>query len=198
MAKKPVLFDINKSDLEQSYETQPLVIENMDSSWIPGYSETVKANDLSQSKMLTEADKAVYYKRFGSGPRKMKFEFLWVRVTSPNGGVSYRADADKMNWTQRGYRPVIVDPKDPLTVLRNLGVTEVPPAAHVEPDGTIRRLDDALFYVATEDPRYVAFKANEAEENRRAAVIEEKQGERSYVPIEATRERSETIEYNPN
>lgn len=192
MSKKPVLFDTNAlNDQQIASETNPLVIEHMDPAWVPGYSEVVKANDLSQSKILSDADKAVYYRRFGSGPKKLKYEFAWLRMVGPSGTVSYRADADRMQWSARGWRPVIVDLADPMKYLSTLGITAVPPAAHVEPDGTIRRLDDALFYVDTEDPRYVAAKLQEAAEKALAAgTVENTVGANSYVPIEAKREES--------
>ena len=117
--------------------------------YIPGYSERVMANDLSTSLVLTTAVKEKYYAReFGVGPGVIPVEFMWVRVSGPDGEESYSATQDQYEYVKRGYKAIVVsDKEDFVAQFEYAGVTGFPPAAHIGSDGLIRHRDAALYYV---------------------------------------------------
>lgn len=141
-----------------------------DSSYIPGYSEVVKANDLDMSKRIPQSEKEKYFKRFGTGPRKLPFEFVYLRMTNAAGGKSHSAAVDRMVYQQAGYSICTKD--DYMELMEQYpeilkGTPWEAGSAILEADGTIRRLDSALFVVMTDNPRYKAWQRRRAEENAR-------------------------------
>jgi len=123
--------------------------ERQGPDYIPGYAERVMANNLSTSLVLTDAVKQKYYDReFGVGPGEIPVEFMWVRVSGPNGEDSFSATEDLNEYAKRGYEAVVVKDKDDFVVqFEYAGVTGFPPAAHVGADGLVRHRDSALYYV---------------------------------------------------
>jgi len=123
--------------------------ERQGPDYIPGYAERVMANNLSTSLVLTDAVKQKYYDReFGVEPGEIPVEFMWVRVSGPNGEDSFSATEDLNEYAKRGYEAVIVKDKDDFVVqFGYAGVTAFPPAAHVGADGLVRHRDSALYYV---------------------------------------------------
>lgn len=142
MPKKPLLF----GSLDEPEGMIPRRIrEKVGPDYIPGYSEAIMANDLSQSAIITSDVKAKYYRRdFGTGPAELPYEFKWVRVTGPKGEMSHSADEDAYHYTKQGFNPVVVESEEDFTDRFGFGF---PPAARIGPDGMIRHRDVALFYV---------------------------------------------------
>ncbi len=118
--------------------------------YIPGYAERVMANNLSTSLVLTTAVKEKYYEReFGVGPGEIPVEFVWVRVSGPNGEDSYSATQDLHEYVKRGFEAVTVSDKDDFVKQYEFaGVKGFPPAAHVGSDGMVRHRDSALYVVS--------------------------------------------------
>jgi hypothetical protein len=139
-SEKPVLWGNNTTDSAQIHEEDNYAWEHFTPGYTPGYSEVVKVNQLAQSTVLTTAQKEKLYKELRARPRELPMRLKWVRVSGPDGGRSYNANVDLATWRRLGYRPCTID------VLTNAGM-KVPPTAHVETDGTIRREDVALWYV---------------------------------------------------
>lgn len=149
--RKPVILpDYTKdTEREEALDFDPSIFDQSDPSWIPGYSEIVQANDIEAADDLTFRNQHsstnitkeyLYSNIIKAHPRKLPVVFRWLRVAGPNGLNSYNADRDRMDYTKRGYR---LAKQEDLTG-NGFGL---PPAAHVEADGTIRRDDVALFVV---------------------------------------------------
>jgi hypothetical protein len=142
MPNKPLLFGV----IEEADSFVPRRIrEKVGPDYIPGYSEQVMANDLSDSNIISNDVKDKYYRRdFGTGPGELFYEFKWVRVTGPKGELSHSADEDAYHYTKQGYAPVVVKSKEDFKDQFGYGF---PPAARIGPDGMIRHRDVALFFV---------------------------------------------------
>lgn len=118
MAKKPLLFGDKTFDADRIDELQALG-GNWDQSYVPGYSEARRLADMNGEQH--------------KGPRAQ-----WVRVgTTSATDVDY---SERIGFEMLGYQAVGEDD------LEHLG-WGMPPAAHVGPDGLIRRGDLALAYV---------------------------------------------------
>jgi hypothetical protein len=169
MARNKLILADEKSVAEQ-FMPDDLTWEDQDATYIPGYSEAVKANDLSMSRTVSNKEKERYYKRWGTGPRKLPFEFVYLRMTNAAGGASHSAAIDRMAYQQAGYK---ICTKDDYLALQDQypeilkGTPWEAGSAILEPDNTIRRLDSALFVVMTDNPRYLAWQRRRAEENAR-------------------------------
>lgn len=170
MANKPLIL-ADDTPIEQRFQAEGYTWEEQDATYIPGYSEIIKANDLDTSERLSTEQKESYFKRWGTGPRKLPFEFVYLRMTNAAGGVSHSAAVDRMVYNQAGYT---ICKKDDFLALQErfpdilLGTPWENGSATLEPDGTVRRLDSALFVVMTDNPRYQAWLRRRAEENTRA------------------------------
>jgi hypothetical protein len=188
MAKKPlILADDTPSVMKRPYNDEHLW-EDHDSSYIPGYAEVVKANDLDTSITLSAKDKEPYFKRWGTGPRKLPFMFVFLRMTNAAGGVSHSAAIDRMAYQQAGFNICTKD--DYLALMEQYpeiltGTPWEAGSAVLEPDGTIRRLDSALFVVMTDNPRYIAWQRRRAEDLARTEDPDTPVGPGGYALSEA-------------
>jgi hypothetical protein len=162
MSEKPFIFPDAQSDLERFNEINiDAVSGGFDSSYIPGYSEIVKANEIAASNDLEFAQahkdavsgartKDDWYKIIGARPQKLPVYFKWLRVTSVSGDRSYNADVEVAQHQRRGWRLATDD---------DLGSHGwgLPPAGILGADRYIRRLDTALFVIdAALEDRYQA------------------------------------------
>jgi hypothetical protein len=170
---KPAIFADYVSDDDIAAELSNL--DSLDPSRIPGYHEIVQANEIAAADQLTWDNqyagtgitKEKIYKLIGARPQELPVNFVWLRVAGPDGGNSYSADADRMWWTERGYRPATLE-----DITRH--GWRMPPAAH-ESGGMIRRLDTALFVV----------------DGRRARAIEKRRADQAAQA--ENRDDSETV-----
>lgn len=183
MAKKPLILADEHTPDERFLESDTYVFEEHDSSYIPGYSEVVKANDLSTSRRMTSDEKDRYYERWGTGPRRLPIQFVWLRVSNAAGGASHSAAIDRMTYTQAGFTMCRKEDFESLMdqypdLLRGRPWEEG--SAVLEADGTIRRLDSALFVALTDDPRYKAWQRRRAEEKARFEIPAEPTGPLGY------------------
>lgn len=125
MAKKPLMFgdatfDAQRLDSIRELET------NWDHSYVPGYSEARRDNEL----------------RVRDGAKALPMPKLqWVRV----GHVDATAvgNKDMLQWALMGYEFASVED------LKRFGYT-MPPTAHIDAAGRIRREDVALAFVSHE------------------------------------------------
>lgn len=119
MAKqKPVILPDYNTDTEraaiQTFNEQ--FFEQMDTSYIPGYTETVKANDIAatddgtwyEQHKATGLKKEDVYKQIGANPRELPVRFMWLRVMDTNG-IEGGAEVTKglYDYKRRGYRPAV-------------------------------------------------------------------------------------------
>lgn len=147
MAKKPILFGDTRTETEISADRfQPIWEESFDPSYIPGYSEKVRANDIARADELFfrqqhsgakpgARKQEDWYRKIGAEPGELPVEFKGIRVEGPNGGPSHTA-----NWQSayameyEGFRPVT------RTELEAMGYG-MPPAWREDEAGYIRRYD---------------------------------------------------------
>lgn len=145
-------------------------------SYIPGYSEIVAANDIAKADDLLFREqhknalrpngkqgltKDDVFRQLGTGPRVLDHEFRWLRVSGPNMSRTYSADAQlSYAVNDQGFRLATEDD------LKSRGYG-MPPAAHLDGEGKIRRLDVALYIrsgeVARKWERYEVEKAAKRE-----------------------------------
>lgn len=121
--RKPLLFGSNQLDAAALEDIEKFEEENFDYSYVPGYSEQRRLNELAvrDGHKATPMDK-----------------LYWARVSRTDGSdVDYR---DAVTVSRLGYRACTIDD------LKERG-WGMPPAAVVAPDGTIRREDTALAIV---------------------------------------------------
>lgn len=175
MAKKPLLFGVQTNDSEVKHFADEYAYENFDPSYVPGYGEQQKANDIATSQQLTTAQKAAYYQRYGKQPGQMPAELMWVRVSGVNGAHSTNAAITATEYRRKGYRQATV------ADLEKHG-WGMPPTAHVEADGSIRREDVALWIVDGERARYNA--AEQAAINAEFHALKPSEGHGTSTPIE--------------
>jgi hypothetical protein len=125
--RKPLIFaDDPLKGMDDSAE---FVRANWDASYVGGYSEDKRENDLRRSK--------------GEAPKPIP-RLQWIRISDKKGEDVGANSEGMFNWRQNlGYRAMGQDD------LENYGY-RMPDSAHVAPDGTIRRGDLALFYVPPE------------------------------------------------
>lgn len=186
MAKKPLILADDTPAVERTRQDD-YIWEEHDSSYIPGYAEHVKANDIASSRRLTQEEKDKYYQRWNAGPKELPVNFVWLRISNAAGGVSHSAAVDRMVYTQAGYR---ICRKDDFTELMEKypGIIWDTPwdrgSASLEADGTIRRLDSALFVVMTDDPRYVAWQRRRAEDKARYDMVAQPSGPEGWTAEE--------------
>lgn len=162
MATKPTLFPADDPRFD------PFANEgDLDPGRIEGYSEIVKANDIDKADALRFREQNGYtkedaFKMVGAGPRKLKYEFAWLPVSNPTGGISPHLARQLDHFTTReGF----VLASEELVKEEGFGL---PPTAVVAADGTIRRGFDVALYVRSGEvarkwERYKAEKAAEAE-----------------------------------
>lgn len=120
--------------------------------YIPGYSEEEAARDIEQAERfasageihgLTDAQKQEYYERFGTGPKEKDFDLKFLRVAGPNGQANLNVRQRMVAHQRDGYQQVTVEDFEEGGIFADY---DVPPDADVAPDGSIRRIDTALFY----------------------------------------------------
>jgi hypothetical protein len=133
---KPVFPGKTLSQVEKFYKEkdterkEPLLVEppegGWDSSYVPGFSDQRAMNEVLEHQ--------------GRKPVEMPANVAWARAT---GEQDYRGLID---WRRQGYEILKVDPEtETCENLRKHG-WDLPPAAQVMPDGTIRRDDVLLVY----------------------------------------------------
>lgn len=157
--EKPVLFSDDRSDVERF---DPRLHQgSLDPSRIPGYSEIVQANDIEKADALRFREqnagrtKEDVYKQLGASPRKLEVEFKWLRVSGPGGADSPSAQRDLDHYTTRqGFRLATTED------LTSNGC-DMPPAARMAEDGSIRRGPDVALFVRSGEvarmwERYIA------------------------------------------
>ena len=138
--KHPLLYSQTpKADAERHWETnqgmQPQKAEviaeppmgGWDSSYIPGYSDIRHLNELLKKDGLEE--------------RLLPIRLQWIRST---GETDRR---DMMQWGRLGYELVKADPQTKRSDLLEKHGFGFPPAAHVTPEGLIRKDDLLLAFV---------------------------------------------------
>lgn len=198
MPSKPLLFADDVPAADKRAVELKYVREEFDKFYIPGYSEVVKANDLSKNRaqIIDQAGqtKQDYYQRWGTGPRDLPFEFVWVRVTDPAGRTTgTNIGIDRFHYTEKGYRPCTVQDFERLK--EKLPTLDFPPAAEKAEDGTIRIQDSALFVVDTNDRRFLLAQRDLAEANRAALnPRSDRRGDTTGTSIDAWEEESGYIE----
>lgn len=198
MIEEPLLWGDESNEVEKFDSERDLVEGGFDTSYIGGYSELQKAKDIAKADeaTLSESIKRKYYKRFGTEPYKSKYEFAWPRVSSPSGDDSHTANRDLIAWYQQGYTPVTVNPEQTLdkqkAEFRKKYGYDFPRAARVAPDGTIRRLDTALFVVDGERAR-----RNEARQRAKNekfhGINQPRFGEKTKAPFDFEIEEEKTV-----
>lgn len=184
---KPFIFPDTKNDIEKFHEAAAEAAAGVfDSSYIPGYSEIVKANEIHaaddyefhqahRNAVSGARSKEDWYRIIGARPQPLEVYFNWFRVASVNGTNSYTADLEVANHTRRGWR--LAKLEDDL-LRRGYGK---PPAAQIDASGAIRRLDMALFVIdAALEDRYQRLLRSEPDDEA------PKVGETTQVPIEVT------------
>lgn len=180
-ASKPNLWSDTRSAVERF---DPNKVMDNDPSRIPGYSEIVRANDVSQADDLIFREahrehkggirtKEDAYASIGAKPRKLDVEFKWLPVSGVAGGsipYALRGQVDK--YRQMGFEIVRIDAgKDPEVAFREIFPTYgFPPAGNVEADGTIRRGPDTALYVRNGEVarRWTQYEQNQALERENA------------------------------
>lgn len=144
-SKKPAIFADTRSDAERFDPT--LHRGHLDPSRIPGYSESVMANDIAKSDALAfrSANQGVthedMYRQIGAAPAVLDVEFQWLPITNAEGTTSshvYRQLDKYIN--QEGFRLATREDLES----RGYGF---PPTAREAEDGTIRRGPDVALYV---------------------------------------------------
>lgn len=182
-SKRPILWGNQTTDTEAVAGIEgTFLFEERDPSYVPGHGEIVMANDIAKGH-LPEHEKRRYYERFGTGPKALPMDLAWVRVSGVDGNRSYNADISAADWRRKGYRPATLDD------LKKQG-WEVPPTAHVEADGTIRREDVALWIVDGDRAR--ALEAYQARVNAEFHAIQAREAH-DGTPISVAEERREIL-----
>jgi len=124
----------------------------IDASFVPGYSNVRRENELRRVKGLPLL------------PQPARAQ--WIRVTRRSGEFVATNDEGMSEWMRLGYVACGLDDLDRLG-------WSMPPTAQVGEDGLIRRGDLALFYVDAE-------RAAENREDRREVLREAKKRELSF------------------
>lgn len=187
MARKPLIFPTTETDSIRETMNSPFLYEIGDPSYIPGYGDTIRANDI-QNGRLSREEKETLYQQVGAAPGVLPVDFKWVRVSAPGGGQSYSADVDAAEYRRRGYRPCKVADFARLTELYGY---QLPPAARIAEDGSIRREDTELFFVDGDRAR--AYDAWIAQQNELLEKPADVAGRDSHVRINVEEEKRRTF-----
>lgn len=187
--RKPFVFAAPK---DEEADLPARTRQRQGPDYIPGYSERIMANDLSTSLVLTTAVKEKYYRReFGVGPGEIPVEFMWVRVSGPDGEKSDSATEDLYEYVKRGYKAIVVsDEEDFVAQFKYAGVTGFPPAAHIGSDGLIRHRDAALYFVSRK--KADKLEQERIEDNKRLLGINQPGGEVTPSPFDFVEEETYT------
>lgn len=184
-SKKPILWGTATTDTEAVAGIEgTFLYEERDPSYVPGHGEIVMANDIAKGD-LPESEKQKYYARFGASPQQLPADLCWVRTTGINGARSYTADVSAAEYRRLGYRPCKVED------LESLG-WGIPPTAHVEADGTIRREDTALWII--DGARARALEQYRARVNAEFHAVRGKNAD-DGTPISVKQETRETLSF---
>lgn len=192
-SKKPLLFGESYENAIDKEMDRNLMIEN-DPGWIPGYSEQVRANEISaidptQRNFTTAREfktssgvqlRDHYLQTFGAEAKPLPMRLKWVRVSGMDGTENKNVRTDLAVYKRDGYQFASKE------LLEKHGYT-VPPVAEVGADGLIRRGDVALMYVDAERAKLIDLRAaRERSEREQPALqpgieIVEHQRESNYV-----------------
>ena len=157
---KPLMFGDNALDADRLESSE--LYENWDNSYIQGYSEQKRENDIRISK---------------GQPRIPMDRLQWIRTATQSG--QHTGMRDRGPFQRLGYQFVTgehaEDGRGTCNFLLERGwgdpETGVPTTAYVAPDGTIRREDSALAVVGSE----------RAERNRQMKDAENQGG--NFIPL---------------
>lgn len=156
--RKPLLFADSYFDDERIDDMLAAEERGEDPSYIPGYSEMKRDNEIRAAK----GQKRIPHNRY-----------QWVRCSRRNGTTVSEADEQMMEFRKLGYRAAGIEDLENDPVVKGL-----PPAATVGADGLIRRGDLALFVVG--DKR--------AERNREVQRIANEGAGKTKAPASKTGE----------
>jgi hypothetical protein len=167
MSDKPLLFE-SEDLLGEDVIEELSLYGSPDPSYIPGYSEIIRARDIAKGETyinakgqrigLTETEKEVEYRKIGAGPVETPYEFTWQAVSGPGNEPNPHVGRARMFAEMEGWKLITVKSKQDFIEKfgENIANFGWPPAADLDADGTIRRGDVALAFV----------------DNRRAKAIE--------------------------
>jgi hypothetical protein len=143
--KKPLHFaETDEPDLATLAAAQGELGYHVDANYIPGYTEQVYANSISEAVRTPEGGgfgeetKQEYYRRFGCGPKPLPVHMTWVRAVGADGGPSFNANVRLSEWQRLGYRPVTKDDFASAGLLGELGY-KPPPASQLTPDQALHQ-----------------------------------------------------------
>lgn len=176
-AEKPLVFAGSTTDSQQLHEGDEFAWEHFTPAWVPGYDEHVKANEIARNPRLTRGQKEKLLQDLGAAPKELSARVAWVRARGADGGRSYNASIDQASWRRKGYRPATVEDLAQHQLV-------LPPTAHVDTDGTIRRVDCDLWIVDESKAR--AFDRMHAQMNadfHSLKAAETQDGEVPYIDV---------------
>lgn len=124
---KPLVFVDNPFDDERTDAVEGYA-GDWDNSYVPGYSEARRENELRRAQGKDDVPIPKLY---------------WARVSTGDGSFLGESDEGMMQTLQLGY---VATGKDDL---ESMGFG-MPPQAHVDENGLIRRGDAALFHISAE------------------------------------------------
>lgn len=158
-SQKPLLFGNAMFDATALEDIEKFEGESFDWSYVPGYSEQRKINELRV--------------RDGKKPIEMD-KLYWPRASRIDGtNVDYR---EAVTVSRLGYRACTVED------LKERG-WGMPPAAHVAADGTIRREDTVLAIVDSDRAAKNLKKQNEINAEFEARSMEDNAPEAGHAGI---------------
>lgn len=199
MPKRPVIFSDDQPDsldyVEEQVEANVRQTKRL-SSYIPGYTEQVEANDMAKGVQfgsggeihgLSESDKRSYYERFGTEPKPLPYVFNWLRVADHRGEQNMTVSQSLMNRRREGWTAAKKEDFLEGGKFAELGWGMPPAIDTVGPDGTLRRMDTALFYMKGD--RYRRLEADKQSDSLPrgpdAGLYEEREGEGTLVDAHA-------------
>ena len=169
MPRKPLLFADSYFDDDRIDDMLAAEERGEDPSYIGGYSEMKRDNEIRASK----GQKRIPHARY-----------QWVRCSRRNGTTVSEADEQMMEYRKLGYRAAGVEDLENDPVVKGL-----PPAATVGPDGLIRRGDLALFVVG--DKRAERNREVQRVANERAGKVQSPHSKTGEVYRDTAREYRE-------
>ena len=184
LAGKPLVLPQDLPDTIRASMADAFLWEERTPDYVPGHAELVMANEISANRRLSTEEKEKHFQRLGTRGGPLPAELGWVRILGVNGGYSASASIDAAEWKRKGYKPAREED------LKRLG-WKLPPAAHVEPDGTIRREDTALWIVDGDLARLHERRRLEAARDSDKPV--DTTGHSQHQPITVREETRETV-----
>lgn len=171
--RKPLLFAENPFDDGRTPAAGTLESE-WDGSYVPGYSEAKRENDIRKAK--------------GQEPVPIP-KLYWARVTGSDGEYVNQTDEGMFQTLRLGFKAMGVED------LERYGYG-LPPMAKVTEDGLISRGDLALFYVSPERAEQNREKQKRIKQNSKALQAPEDRKNELYAerPSEDNTDRRGTLE----